>query len=134
MNVKKREKNDRIRTNFIYTVFGGNSAILRRTTQIRMGMMLFYIKFYLYYFRENFFLSLSSCFCFSFFFFFVIFLFPQMLARQWQNSQAAKQPGTFSVCACAFLVFLCAFFCFFLYSQHLGSETLFEFNQYQSCS
>lgn len=43
------------KTNFIYTLFGGNGAILQRTTRFKMRMMLFYIKFYLYYFRENFF-------------------------------------------------------------------------------
>lgn len=51
----KKYETKRIATNFIYTLFGGNGAILQRTTRFKMRMMLFYIKFYLYYFRENFF-------------------------------------------------------------------------------
>lgn len=125
---KERKKNDRIRTNFIYTVFGGNSAILRRTTRIRMGMMLFYIKFYLYYFRENFFLSLSCCFCFIFSYFFVFFLFS---SPNGGAAMAKKKPGTFSVCACAFWYF-CALV--FPLDAMTLRDSRFDFNQHQSCS
>lgn len=62
---RKKRTTKGIATNFIYTLFGGNSAILQRTTWLEsQKIMLFYIKFYLYYFRENF-VFFFRCYLFS---------------------------------------------------------------------